>query len=109
MRISDWSSVVCSSDLVGTGAGQPDRRCIVQLLMQHRHPVIEAALVQRGRLVIQRLEETVVDFRTQRYACCRNKPAQNPALVDSSGRIIGHEYVLSVSCVSAQASAVIWL
>src|SRR3546814_13280856 len=77
--------------------------------MQHRHPVIEAALVQRGRLVIQRLEETVVDFRTQRYACCRNKPAQNPALVDSSGRIIGHDYVLSVSCVSAQASAVIWV
>src|SRR3546814_8644109 len=63
--------------------------------MQHRHPVIEAALVQRGRLVILRLEETVVDCRTQRYACCRNKPAQNPALVGSSGRILGHEYVLS--------------
>src|SRR3546814_17946022 len=88
MRISDWSSDVCSSDLpgalaqapgahqdrgvivvemlhrahhvpvpVGTGAGQTDRRCIDQLLMQHRHPVIEAALVQRGRLVIQRSEE----------------------------------------------------
>src|SRR3546814_12127812 len=52
MRISDWSSDVCSSDLLGEQLDAP----VIE------HPVMQEILVDRGQLVLERLVQEIDDL-----------------------------------------------
>src|SRR3546814_1412103 len=52
MRISDWSSDVCSSDLLGEPLDAP----VIE------HPVMQEILVDRGQLVLERLVQEIDDL-----------------------------------------------
>src|SRR3546814_13742887 len=49
MRISDWSSDVCSSDLASAHAGQIDREAFPDPMHAHRHQVVHQVVLVRHR------------------------------------------------------------
>src|SRR3546814_5422659 len=66
MRISDWSSDVCSSDLVGMlhlvdrlFAFERGEACDAPIV---EHAIMQPILVDRGQLVLERLVEEIDDF-----------------------------------------------
>src|SRR3546814_20640283 len=74
MRISDWSSDVCSSELVGMlhlvdrlFAFERGEACDAPIV---EHAIMQQILVDRGQLVLERIAEEIDDFFVALHGVC---------------------------------------